>query len=150
MDSIKFVEKAMFAESKLPVFKAGDTVTVHYKIKEGDKERVQQYTGVVIQRKGQGSGQSFTVRKISNGVGVERVFPLQSIYIDKIEVNKSGVVRRAKLFYLRELTGKSARIQEKKDLDKNEANTDAAKKEVKEAPKKEAKAAEKKEVKAAS
>jgi large subunit ribosomal protein L19 len=142
MDSIKFVEKEMFAESKLPVFKAGDTVTVHYKIKEGDKERVQQYTGVVIQRKGQGSGQSFTVRKISNGVGVERVFPLQSIYIDKIEVNKSGVVRRAKLFYLRALTGKSARIQEKKELDtKAGATKEPA---AKAAPKKEA-AAPKKE-----
>ncbi len=120
MDSIRFVEKEMFAEGKLPEFKAGDTVTVHYKIKEGEKERIQQYTGVVIQRKGQGSGQSFTVRKISNGIGVERVFPLQSIFIDKIEVNKKGVVRRAKLFYLRALTGKSARIAEKKVLDKVE------------------------------
>ena len=150
MDSIKFVEKEMFAESKLPVFKAGDTVTVHYKIKEGDKERIQQYTGVVIQRKGQGSGQSFTVRKMSNGVGVERVFPLQSIYIDKIEVNKSGVVRRAKLFYLRALTGKSARIQEKKELDNNAETGEAVAKKVKETSKKETKAAEKTEVKAAS
>lgn len=118
MDSIKFVEKEMLAESIVPEFKAGDTVTVHYKIKEGEKERIQQYAGVVIQRKGQGAGRSFTVRKMSNGIGVERVFPLQSIYIDKIEVNKVGVVRRAKLFYLRALTGKSARIREKKDLDK--------------------------------
>ncbi len=118
MDSIKFVEKEMLAESTVPEFKAGDTITVHYKIKEGEKERIQQYAGVVIQRKGQGAGRSFTVRKMSNGVGVERVFPLQSIYIDKVEVNKVGVVRRAKLFYLRALTGKSARIREKKDLDK--------------------------------
>lgn len=120
MDLIKHVEKTMFAASKLPDFKAGDTVTVYYKIKEGDKERVQQYAGVVIQRKGQGLTQTFTVRKMSNGVGVERVFPLNSIYIDKIEVNKSGVVRRAKLFYLRALTGKSARIQEKKELEGKE------------------------------
>ena len=120
MNTIKFVEQEMLAEGKLPEFKAGDTVTVHYKIKEGEKERIQQYTGVVIQRKGQGTGRSFTVRKISNGVGVERVFPLQSIFIDKIEVNKVGVVRRAKLFYLRALTGKSARIAEKKDIEKKE------------------------------
>lgn len=135
MNTIKFVEQQMFAESKIPDFKAGDTVTVHYKIKEGEKERVQQYTGVVIQRKGQGSGQSFTVRKMSNGVGVERVFPLQSIYIDKIEVNKSGVVRRAKLFYLRALTGKSARIAEKKELDKPVAKTEAAAKTKEATPK---------------
>jgi len=115
MNTIKFVEKEMFAETKHPEFKAGDTVTVHYKIKEGEKERVQQYTGVVIQIKGQGATKSFTVRKMSNGVGVERVFPYSSIYIDKIEVNKKGVVRRAKLFYLRALTGKSARIAEKRD-----------------------------------
>ncbi|MCE3278200.1 MAG: ribosomal protein, partial [Bacteroidetes bacterium] len=93
---------------------AGDTVTVHYKIKEGEKERVQQYQGVIIQRKGAGLTESFTVRKMSNGVGVERVFPVNSPYIDKVELNKVGVVRRARLFYLRGLTGKAARIAEKK------------------------------------
>ena len=118
MSAIKFVQDSLFAENKIADFKAGDTVTVHYKIKEGEKERIQQYTGVVIQSKGQGVTKSFTVRKMSNGVGVERVFPLNSIFIDKIEVNKRGVVRRAKLFYLRALTGKSARITEKKELDK--------------------------------
>ena len=116
MSTIKFVEKELFADVTVPEFKAGDTVTVHYKIKEGEKERVQQYNGVVIQRKGQGKTQTFTVRKISNSIGVERVFPLNSIYIDKIEVNKRGLVRRAKLFYLRALTGKSARITEKKEI----------------------------------
>ena len=99
---------------KHPKFKAGDTVTVHYKIKEGDKERVQQYQGVVIQRKGSGTTESFTVRKISNNIGVERIFPVNSPYIDKVEVNKVGVVRRARVFYLRDLTGKAARITEKK------------------------------------
>jgi large subunit ribosomal protein L19 len=97
-----------------PKFKAGDTVTVYYKIKEGDKERIQLFTGVVIQRaNGSGVTASFTVRKISNGVGVERIFPVVSPFIDKIEVNKVGIVRRAKLYYLRNLTGKAARIKEK-------------------------------------
>jgi large subunit ribosomal protein L19 len=111
---LKFVEENLTVKAKHPSFKAGDTVTVHYKIKEGEKERVQQYQGVVIQRKGAGSTESFTVRKMSNGVGVERVFPVHSPFIDKVEVNKVGVVRRARLFYLRELTGKAARITEKK------------------------------------
>jgi large subunit ribosomal protein L19 len=96
-----------------PKFKAGDTVTVHYKIKEGDKERIQLFNGIVIQRANSGSTASFTVRKMSNGVGVERIFPVVSPYIDKIEVNKVGIVRRAKLYYLRNLTGKAARIKEK-------------------------------------
>ncbi len=122
MNTINFVEKELFADVTVPEFKAGDTVTVHYKIKEGEKERVQQYNGVVIQRKGQGKTQTFTVRKMSNGVGVERVFPLNSIYIDKIEVNKRGLVRRAKLFYLRALTGKSARITEKKEISTKKAD----------------------------
>jgi large subunit ribosomal protein L19 len=110
---LDFANKHLNPESKHPQFKAGDTVTVHYKIKEGDKERVQQYTGVVIMRKNHPSTASFTVRKISNGVGVERIFPVLSPFIDKVEVNKIGIVRRAKLFYIRELTGKSARIREK-------------------------------------
>lgn len=117
MKEIKFVEDQMVTKVNAPDFKAGDTITVHYKIKEGEKERIQQYTGVVIQRKGtSNAGYSFTVRKISNGVGVERIFPLNSPFIDKIEVAKKGVVRRAKLFYLRGLTGKSARITEKKAI----------------------------------
>ena len=111
---LQFVEETLGGKANHAKFKAGDTVTVHYKIKEGEKERVQQYQGVVIQRKGAGSTESFTVRKISNSVGVERIFPVTSPYIDKIEVNKVGVVRRARLFYLRELTGKAARIAEKK------------------------------------
>ncbi len=110
---LDFAKSTLNPTVKLPSFKAGDTVTVHYKIKEGDKERIQQFTGVVIQRKNERATASFTVRKMSNGVGVERIFPSGSPFIDKIEVNKAGVVRRAKLFYLRELTGKSARIRER-------------------------------------
>ena len=111
---IKFVEEQFATKATHPKFKAGDTVTVHYKIKEGEKERVQQYQGVVIQRKGAGATETFTVRKMSNSVGVERVFPVCSPYIDKVEINKVGVVRRARVFYLRGLTGKAARIAEKK------------------------------------
>ncbi|MEW6467338.1 MAG: 50S ribosomal protein L19 [Bacteroidota bacterium] len=114
MDLIKYVQDQLIAKNKIPDFKAGDTITVSYKIKEGDKERVQEFSGVVIQRKGTGATKTFTVRKISNGVGVERIFPLNSPFIESIEVNKKGDVRRAKLFYLRELTGKKARIQERR------------------------------------
>lgn len=110
---LDFAKSTLNPVVALPKFKAGDTITVHYKIKEGDKERIQQFTGVVIQRKNERTTASFTVRKMSNGVGVERIFPANSPFIDKIEVNKVGVVRRAKLFYLRERTGKSARIREK-------------------------------------
>jgi large subunit ribosomal protein L19 len=112
---LNFIHEQLANKPKLPVFKAGDTVTVHYKIKEGEKERIQQFQGVVIQRKGVAATESFTVRKISNGVGVERIFPVTSPYIDKIDVNKVGIVRRARIFYMRELTGKSARIAEKKN-----------------------------------
>ncbi len=98
---------------KLPNFKAGDTITVHYKIKEGEKERIQQYQGIVLQRSGAGKVETFTVRKMSGNVGVERIFPVASPNIDKIDVNKRGVVRRARIFYLRKLTGKKARIKEK-------------------------------------
>jgi large subunit ribosomal protein L19 len=108
-----FVKTQLVAEHKHPTFKAGDTITVSYKIKEGDKERIQQFTGVVIQRKNERATASFTIRKMSNGVGVERIFPITSPFIDKIEVNKVGIVRRAKLFYLRARTGKAARIREK-------------------------------------
>ena len=98
----------------LPEFKAGDTITVHYKIKEGNKERIQNFQGVVLQRRGSGSTETFTVRKITNGVGVERVFPICSPFIEQIDINKRGAVRRARIFYLRNLTGKKARIKEKR------------------------------------
>ncbi|EKD30929.1 MAG: 50S ribosomal protein L19 [uncultured bacterium] len=115
MDLIKIAEQSFAGEVKvLPDFKAGDTITVTYKIKEETKERLQNYRGVVIQRRGSGSTETFTVRKISNGVGVERIFPIASPFIDSIEVNKRGKVRRARIFYLRELTGKKARIKERK------------------------------------
>jgi large subunit ribosomal protein L19 len=114
-DLIKLVEQE-FAEARnnKPPFKAGDTVNVHVKIKEGNKERIQQFQGVVIQRRGGGgNGETFTVRKVSNGVGVERIFPILSPSIDKIEVLKVGRVRRAKLYYMKGRHGKSARIKEK-------------------------------------
>ncbi|REJ84880.1 MAG: 50S ribosomal protein L19 [Bacteroidetes bacterium] len=114
MDLIKVAGEAMVEKREMPDFKAGDTVTVYYKIIEGNKERIQQYQGVVLQRKGSGISETFTVRKISNGVGVERIFPLYSPKIDKIQVDKRGVVRRARIFYLRNISGKKARIEEKK------------------------------------
>jgi large subunit ribosomal protein L19 len=114
MDLIKAAENQFDTRKEFPAFKAGDTVTVHYKIVEGNKERIQQYRGVVLQRKGTGLGETFTVRKMSGNIGVERVFPIASPFIDKIELNKHGRVRRAKIFYLRGLTGKKARIQEKR------------------------------------
>ena len=115
MDLIKIAEQAFSqGERHYPDFKAGDTITVTYKIKEENKERLQKFRGVVIQRKGAGSTQTFTVRKISNGVGVERIFPLNSPFISEIDLNKSGKVRRARIYYLRNLTGKKARIKEKR------------------------------------
>jgi large subunit ribosomal protein L19 len=114
MDLMSVVNNLFTETKETPSFKAGDTVTVHYKIVEGNKERVQQYRGVVIQKKGAGRTATFTVRKMSGDVGVERIFPIASPFIDKIEVNKLGKVRRAKIFYLKGLTGKKARIQEKK------------------------------------
>ena len=114
MDLIKVAQEAFAGEKKeFPEFKAGDTVTVTYKIKEGDKERLQNFKGVCLQRRGAGATQTFTVRKISNGVGVERIFPLNSPFIEKITLDKAGKVRRARIFYLRDLTGKKARIKEK-------------------------------------
>jgi large subunit ribosomal protein L19 len=98
----------------IPNFKAGDTVSVHVKVIEGDKERVQIFSGVCIQKRGSGINSTFTVRKISNGIGVERIFPLHSPRIDKIELVRVGRVRRAKLYYLRQLEGKAARIKEKR------------------------------------
>ncbi len=114
MDLVKFAAENINEKRETPDFKAGDTVTVHYKIIEGTKERIQQYQGVVLQRKGSGHTQTFTVRKISNGVGVERIFPLSSPKIDKIVVDKRGIVRRARIFYLRGISGKKARIEERK------------------------------------
>jgi large subunit ribosomal protein L19 len=111
---MKFVEETLVERKDLPNFKAGDTITVHYKIKEGDKERIQQFQGVVLQRSGTGNTETFTVRKVSGSVGVERILPLNSPFIDKIDINKRGVVRRARIFYLRKLKGKKARIKEKK------------------------------------
>ena len=115
MDLIKIAQEACAQELKqLPDFKAGDTVTVTYKIKEENKERFQKFRGIVIQKRGEGVTKTFTVRKISNGVGVERIFPLSSPLIEDIEVNKVGAVRRARIFYLRKLTGKKERIKEKR------------------------------------
>ncbi len=115
MDLIKLAEQAFVGEVKThPDFKAGDTITVTYRIKEEAKERLQKFRGVCIQRKGTGATQTFTVRKMSNEIGVERIFPISSPFIESIELNKSGKVRRARIFYLRELTGKKARIKERK------------------------------------
>ena len=114
MDLIKIAEQAFATEKEIPAFKSGDTVTVAYRIKEGNKERIQMYRGVVIKIAGHGDKKRFTVRKMSENVGVERIFPMNSPFIDSITVNKIGKVRRAKLYYLRKLTGKKARIKEKK------------------------------------
>jgi len=108
---IKLVEDSVEVK-EFPKFKAGDTITITYKIKEGSKERLQKFKGVVIQRVGGGPTETFTVRKISNGIGVERIFPISSPFIEDIEINKAGVVRRARIFYFRELRGKKARIKE--------------------------------------
>jgi large subunit ribosomal protein L19 len=115
-DLIKLVEKeANEARNNIPEFAAGDTVVVHYKIKEGSKERIQQFQGTVLQRRNpNGNGETFTVRKVSNEIAVERVFPLLSPNVDKIVVMRRGEVRRARLFYLRDRKGKAARIKEKK------------------------------------
>jgi large subunit ribosomal protein L19 len=115
VDFIKIAEQELAGKrSNHPDFKPGDTINVHVKISEGNKERVQQFQGVVLYRRGTGTnGESFSVRKVSNGVGVERIFPVVSPSIDKIEFIKAGKVRRAKLYFLRGLQGKSARIKEK-------------------------------------
>ena len=115
MDILKQeIEKQLITKNEHPQFKAGDTITVYYKIKEGEKERTQFFKGDVIQRKGSGLTETFTIRKMSNGVGVERIFPINSPSIEKIEINKHGKVRRARIFYLRNRTGKSARIKQKR------------------------------------
>ena len=112
MEKLTLIEQTQ-TKDDIPEFTAGDTVNVHYRVREGEKERIQQYQGVVIARKGGGANQTFIVRKISSNVGVERIFPLFSPFIAKIEVKKRGKVRRAKLFYLRSLRGKAARLREK-------------------------------------
>jgi len=116
MDKLKSIERSLLPQREFPKFKAGDNITVYYKIIEGNKERIQPFRGDVIQVKGTGLSTTFTVRKISNGVGVERIFPYYSPNIDGIEVNKAGKVRRARIFYQRNLKGKRARIMEKKGM----------------------------------
>ncbi len=111
---MKIVQENYTVSREWPEFSSGDTITVHYKIKEGSKERVQQYRGVVIQKKGTGHTATFTVRKMSGNIGVERIFPISSPFIEQIDINKKGRVRRARIYYLRNLTGKKARIKEKK------------------------------------
>ncbi len=117
MDKLKLVEQTIVNDD-IPAFTAGDTVNVHYRVREGEKERIQQYEGVVINERGSGANKTFTVRKISSNVGVERIFPLYSPFIAKIDVKKKGKVRRSKLFYLRDLTGKAARIKERDNKEK--------------------------------
>jgi large subunit ribosomal protein L19 len=114
MNAVAFVHEQLTTKKEMPSFKAGDNITVNYKIVEGSKERIQSFKGDVIKRQGNGATASFTVRKISDGVGVERLFPVFSPNIESIVLNKVGKVRRARLFYLRERSGKSARIQEKR------------------------------------
>lgn len=112
MDKLKLVEQSLINE-EVPHFTAGDTVNVHYRVREGEKERIQQYQGVVLSERGSGPNKTFTVRKVTGGIGIERVFPLNSPFIAKIDVLKKGKVRRSKLFYLRDLQGKAARIKER-------------------------------------
>lgn len=114
MDAIAFVHEQLTAGKEYPKFKAGDNITVNYKIVEGNKERIQSFKGNVIKKQGHGSTATFTVRKISDGVGVERLFPLYSPNIESIVLHKAGKVRRAKLYYQRDRFGKSARIKEKR------------------------------------
>ena len=114
MDLMKVVDQEFAPQAELPKFSAGDIRTVHYKIREGNKERIQQFRGVVLQRRGKGKTETFTVRKMSGNIGVERIFPSASPFIEKIDINKHGRVRRARIFYFRELTGKKARIKEKR------------------------------------
>jgi large subunit ribosomal protein L19 len=109
---VKFVQDEFVTRKDLPEFSAGDTITVYYEIKEGSKTRTQFFKGVVLQRKGSGTTETFTIRKMSGSIGVERIFPINSPSIQKIEVNKRGKVRRARIFYFRNLTGKKAKIKE--------------------------------------
>ncbi len=112
--AVSFVHEQLTVKNQFPSFKAGDNITVNYKIIEGGKERIQSFRGDVIKRQGQGATVTFTVRKISDNIGVERTFPINSPNIDTVQLNKVGKVSRAKLFYLRERSGKRARIKEKR------------------------------------
>jgi len=112
---VKFVEEQFVEKKDLPSFSSGDTITVYYEIREGDKTRTQFFKGVVLQRRGSGSTETFTIRKMSGSIGVERIFPINSPSIQKIEINKRGKVRRARIFYFRNLTGKKAKIKEKRN-----------------------------------
>jgi large subunit ribosomal protein L19 len=114
MNKLQEIEQD-YLRSDVPEFRSGDTLKVHVKVREGEKERIQVFQGVVISRRGTGTNESFTVRKMSGGIGVERVFPLHSPIIDRIEVLRRGRVRRAKLYYLRGLRGKAARIEERRE-----------------------------------
>lgn len=115
-NAIAYVHEKLTAKKTIPTFRAGDNITVNYKISEGGKERIQSFKGDVIKRQGTGNTATFTVRKISDGIGVERLFPLYSPNVDSIVVNKKGDVRRAKLYYMRGRSGKNARIQEKRRI----------------------------------
>ena len=119
MDLIKVVNEAFATGKQHPDFQPGDPITVAYRIKEGNKERIQQYRGVVIRISGEGDKKRFTVRKISDNIGVERIFPLESPFIDSITINTYGKVRRAKLYDIRKLTGKKARIKERRIVKKD-------------------------------
>lgn len=110
---IKFVQDEFVTKKEIPNFKSGDTITVYYEIREGEKVRTQFYRGVVIQIKGTGLSKTFTIRKMSGEIGVERIFPINLPALQKIEVNKRGTVRRARIYYFRELRGKKARIKER-------------------------------------
>ena len=112
---VKFVEEQFVEKKELPSFSSGDTITVYYEIREGDKTRTQFFKGVVLQRRGSGSTETFTIRKMSGSIGVERIFTINSPSIQKIEINKRGNVRRARIFYFRNLTGKKAKIKEKRN-----------------------------------
>ncbi len=115
MDSIiRKVQEGFATDKTFPEFNSGDTITVHYRITEGNKERIQQFRGVVIQKKGTGATATFTVRKSTAGIGIERIFPVSSPFIEKIEVNKHGKVRRSRIYYFRKLKGKKAKIKERR------------------------------------
>ena len=111
---VNFVQNEFVEKKDFPEFAAGDTITVYYEIKEGNKKRTQYFKGVVLQRKGAGSSETFTIRKMSGTIGVERIFPVNLPALQKVEVNKRGKVRRARIYYFRGLTGKKARIKEKR------------------------------------
>ena len=113
-DLMKFVQDELVAKKDFPVFAAGDTITVYYEIREGEKTRTQFFKGVVIQRRGSANTETFTIRKMSGAIGVERIFPVNLPALQKVEINKKGAVRRARIFYFRELTGKKAKIKDKR------------------------------------